>query len=81
MQVKCSAWGASVAVRLPSSLVEELDIQAGDYLRIDSNERGEIVMWPAKEDAAITSDVDSEPSEASATRWHDEDVLEAPEGW
>jgi antitoxin component of MazEF toxin-antitoxin module len=79
--VKISKWGASLGLRLSKSIVEELNLKVGDYLRIGCNERGEIVLWPAKDDAAITSDVNAEPLGANPTQWHDEDVLEAPEGW
>ncbi len=81
MIIRTSKWGLSIGLRLPAAIASELDIQAGDYLKIDSNDRGEIVLWPAKEDVSLTSDSDADQSDASATGWHDEDVLEAPEGW
>jgi antitoxin component of MazEF toxin-antitoxin module len=79
--IKTSKWGASIGIRLPIAIAEELEIKVGDYLRIELNERYEMVLWLAKDDVPITSVADVEQSGASATQWHEEDVLDTPEGW
>lgn len=79
--VKISAWGASLALRIPISIVEEFDLKAGEYFKIDSNERGEIILWPAKDDVASISAAAVKDLDSNDMCWHGEDVLNVPEGW
>jgi antitoxin MazE len=44
--MRVAKWGNSLAVRLPSSLVEELKIQEGDDIEISVKERGKFEVSP-----------------------------------
>ena len=83
--IKTSKWGASIGIRLPSAMVEELEIQSGDYLQIDCNERGEIVMWPANDDVPTPSakviESDAEQFKNLTPQQRDKLLRTPPPGW
>jgi antitoxin component of MazEF toxin-antitoxin module len=83
--IKTSKWGASIGIRLPAAMVEELEIRSGDYLKIDSNERGEIVMWPAKDDVLTPSakavESDAEQFKNLTPQQRDKLLMTPPPGW
>jgi len=48
MQLQISKWGNSLAVRLPSTVTKQLHIHDGDSVELNLNNRGELVLTPAK---------------------------------
>ena len=48
MQLLIAKWGNSLAVRLPSQVTKQLQIQAGDQLNLSLNPEGNITLTPAR---------------------------------
>ena len=48
MPSKLCRWGNSLGVRLPQYIAERTGLVAGDYLYIQLNDAGEIVIRPVK---------------------------------
>jgi antitoxin MazE len=52
MTTKVSKWGNSLALRLPKSMIKELNLQDGSEVSI-IEENGKIVILPTKKDLTI----------------------------
>ncbi|MDP8566277.1 AbrB/MazE/SpoVT family DNA-binding domain-containing protein [Methylophilus aquaticus] len=48
MELKIAKWGNSLAVRLPSSIAKQMQIQDGDSVEVSLNPQGELVLAPQK---------------------------------
>ena len=85
MRVKCSAWGASIGLRLPASIVEEMDVKAGDFFNLEYAGPREIVMWPEKDDApkvsATVVESDAEQFKRLTPQQRDKLLMTPPPGW
>lgn len=85
MRVKCSAWGASIGLRLPASMVEEMEIQSGDFFNLEYAGPREIVMWPAKDDVPTPSakvvKSDAEQFKNLTPQQRDKLLRTPPPGW
>jgi len=44
MKVKISKWGNSLAVRLPSNVIKQMQIQEGDSIEVSLNSQGQLVL-------------------------------------
>lgn len=48
MELQIAKWGNSLAVRLPSSIAKQMQIQDGDSVEVSLNPQGELVLAPKK---------------------------------
>jgi antitoxin MazE len=48
MELQIAKWGNSLAVRLPSSIAKQMQIQDGDSVEVSLNPQGELVLVPKK---------------------------------
>jgi antitoxin MazE len=48
MELQIAKWGNSLAVRLPSSITKQMQIQDGDSVEVSLNPQGELVLAPKK---------------------------------
>jgi antitoxin MazE len=49
MHTAIARWGNSLAIRLPKSAVERSNLHEGDAVEIDVDDRGQLIVRPARE--------------------------------